>query len=240
MATCQEIINDGLHALRVLGFGQTATSAQSEYCLGRLQAYIDQLSGFGGSLPFVARKVTGSETLSTRYPAQRLQCQLSAAATITLPEGAGSSPIPDGMRVQIVDAKENFATYNLTVAGNGFLINSSTSNYTISTNGAVRNLMFRADLGDWQVMSASLALGDNIPFPSEFDEAIMLNAARRYTRFGQRLSAEDMELARKGANRLRARYVKPPNAQLDTAVASIGNTRGPVQTLNDFLNGIES
>lgn len=233
MATAQETIETALQALRVLGAGGSVDAAKAQYGLKQLNNYINQLQGFGGSLPLQDVRVDASYQVCTRWPAVRLMCL--SGVTITLPE----RPV-DGQRVEIVDAAETADTSNITVARNGWLINSAASNYTISTEGANVKLMFRADKGDWQVM-ANLALADPLPFPTEFDEAIALNLARRLTLYGQSLSSEDKERAEAGRRKLRARYAKPGQAQYDPAVSGIhGEGRAAYGSLNDFLNGIET
>ena len=139
MTTARETIITGLQALKVLGFGQSPTSAQGEYCLRQLNAYIRQLVGFSGSLPLQNIRVTSAYQVCNRWP------------------------------------------------------------------------------------------------------AIRLNAATRYTLFGQRLSPDDYLLADKGAKRIRARYAKPPTAVFDPAVSGVGGrTPGSVAgSLSDFLNGVD-
>jgi hypothetical protein len=234
MATALETIITGLEALRVIGMGQQPTQAESTYCLKHLNAFIAELQGQGGSLPLVDLRISSAYTVGTRWPALRLICT-TTGITITLPE----YPV-DGQRVEIVDAAETADTSNITVSRNGMLINGAASNYTISTEGGATKLMFRADLGDWKVMS-DLALATNLPYPSDFDVPIALNAARAYTRFGQSLSAADERRADKGLARLRARYAKPPAAQVDPAVSGIsGGRSGATGSLSDFLNGIDT
>lgn len=233
MTTARETITTGLQALKVLGFGQSPTSAQADYCLRQLNAYIRQIVGYSGSLPLQNIRISSSYQVCARWPAIRLHCM--AGLTVTLPE----SPPPDGMRVEVVDTAGTAATNNITIARNGWKIAGAAANATISTNGASRLYMFRADIGDWKLAS-DLGLDNDLPFPADFDEAIALNAATRYSLFGQRLSPDDYLLADRGAKRLRARYAKPPMAQFDPAVSGVGGE--PLRTgysTNDFLNGVD-
>lgn len=213
----------------MVGFGQAPTSAQATYCLKVLNAYLRRLVGAGASLPLQNERVDSAYSVGTRWPAVRLLCL--SGVTVTLPE----HPV-DGQIVEIVDAAETADTSNIIVARNGFLINSTASNYTISTAGANVKLRFRADLGDWIVL-ADLGLDDDLPFPDEFDEPIALNAAKRYSIFGQRLSDDDMKTAKMGANLLRARYAKAPAAQLDSGAV---DRRTGYGSLSDWTNGIDT
>ena len=111
MATAQETIVAALQALRVLGEGQQPTTARNQYALRQLNSYIRQLAGFSGSLTFVNSRPDGNYELTTRWPAVRLQCM--GGYTITLPKGDGGVPVPDGMRVDIVDVAGTAAASNI-------------------------------------------------------------------------------------------------------------------------------
>lgn len=234
MATAQETIVTALQALRILGAGQQPDTAKNQYCLRQLNSYLAQLAGFSGSLAFVNKRLDSAFELSVGYPAANLQC--IAGRSVTLPKGDGA-PVPDGMRVKVVDAAGTAATSNITISRNGWKINGSAADYTISTNGGSASLMFRADLGDWKLV-ADLALGDDLPFPEDFDEAVALNLSRRLTLYGQSLSRDDEKRADMGAKRIRARYAKPPAAVFDPAVSAIGGERGVGMSLSDFENGL--
>lgn len=234
MATAQETIVTALQALKVLGLGESPTTAQNVYCLKQLNAYLRQLRSFGVSLAMINRRVDSSYQVGLQWPALRLEC--TTGVTITLPEGAGQ-PVPDGMRIEVIDVAGTAASSPITIARNGWKINGAAANYTISANGGAANLFFRAELGDWRLL-ADLALADDLGLPAEFDEAIALNAARRFTLFGQRLSPEDFELAEHGEARLRARYGKAPPATFDPALWPGGDSAtGYYGSLADFLAG---
>lgn len=231
MATAQETIVTGLQALKVLGLGQSPDTAKNTYCLRQLNAYLRQIAGFSGSVAFVNKRIDAAYQVTHQWPALRLQ--VMAGVTVTLPEETPT----DGFRLEVIDAAGTAAASNITIARNGWKINGSAANYTINTNGGSASLFFRADTGNWALV-ADLALTDNLPFPADFDEAIALNAALRYTLFGQSLSREDRELAILGAQRLRARYKKPPPAQMDTTAVNIDGAGSAPGSLSDFLNGL--
>jgi hypothetical protein len=232
MATAQETIQTGLEALKVVGFGQSPMPAQAQYCLKALNNYIRQLTGYGASLPLQEVRSSGSYQVRREYPAVRVLMQ--SGGTVTLPE----ERMADGARIEVVDASGNAAASNITIAGNGWLIDGLNT-LTITEDSGSALIMFRADLGMWKELG-TLALSDPLPFPADFDEAIALNAAKRYHRFGQRLSADAEEQAKEGARRLYARYVRPVVGLADPAVSNIGgDRRGMAYSVNDFLNGIE-
>jgi len=210
MATARETIITGLEALRVIGMGQNPPSAMATYCLRQLNNYIAQIGG----MPMRNVSPSSGYTISRTWPAMRVLCQAGCRSVI-LPQGT----VPDGTRVEVVDAANSAATSNITISGNGWKIGAASS-LTINTNGGSVLLMFRTDLGRW-VEYDDLGLDDDIPFPRELNQAIALNAAKTYTRFGQSLSAEDAAAAIEGARQLRARYRKPPPFVHDAAVSNI-------------------
>lgn len=229
MATARETIRTALLKLRVLrGRSGTPSSAELADHLKDLNDLIDRQIGFGSSLQWRDAYADGAYTVPADYPALRVLCSRSSAQTITLPEWTTSRPIPDGMRVGLVDVSANAATYNITVARNGMKINALASNYTISSNNASVILMFRADLGDWKPASALTADSD-LPFPSDFDlpVALML-AATIMGEYGPnaQLSQADWNAMRAGRQKFYNRYCTPPLMYTDA-----GNLGGATQSL---------
>lgn len=221
MATAAETIKLALRKIRVIGRGANPNSAQSADALTELNAYLNELVGFGSSMQWRDVYADSALTIDSTYPAQRILCRHSSALTLTLPEGNTSYPIQDGFRVGIVDASGAAATYNITLARNGWKIAASAANATISTNSASVVYMFRADLGDWKLAS-SLAVGDDLPFPAEFDLGIALLLAHRLSgEYGQRLAESDMYAMMGAKNKLRNRYTPPPIMYPDGAVSNL-------------------
>src|SRR5688572_1225008 len=110
MATARDAIKTACQALRVTGFGQAPSSAQAEYGLARLNAYVRELLE-SHRIPVKNVVLDGSAELSTRWPAWRFQCK--SGGTITLPAGSNCDPIPDGYRVEAVDVAGTAASSNI-------------------------------------------------------------------------------------------------------------------------------
>ena len=222
MVTAANCIKYALRKIRVIGQGATPSSAQSTESLYQLNELLNEIIGYGSSVQFQDIYVDGAYEIVPTYNAQRLLCRHTAALTITLPEGTASRPIADGMRLNIVDASGAAATYNITIARNGWKIAASAANATISTNSASNVYLFRADLGDWK-LGASLATGDDLPFPSEFDSAFTLMLAHRLAgAYGQNLSEADFHAWRGGKAKLRNKYCQPATTKPDGAASNIG------------------
>jgi hypothetical protein len=112
-----------------------------------------------------------------------------------------------------VDALGNFASSNLTINGNGRLIEGATS-VTLNVNGTARQWMYRADTGNW-VRISSLAAGDEMPFPQEFDDYFQVRLALRL------VSRHSTSLALKASSRSGARK---RSSGLATAVHAASRT----------------
>lgn len=198
----------------MLGIGRNPSSAQAANALTELGDLIKSLVGFGGSHPVETVVIDESYEMSGRQRAVRFLCL--TGVTITLPE----HPV-DGARVEIKDVKGTAATSNIVLSGNGLFIESAAS-ITISTASVQRSWVFRADTGNWARV-ADLGLDDDLPFPDEFDTIVALMLARRLEgEYGANLSPTDQALARAGRSRLRARYVKPPDAVFDGGLSNLG------------------
>ena len=70
----------------------------------------------------------------------------SVARTLTLP----SSPSL-GDEIYVFDASGTAATYNITIARNGNLINANAGNFIINANGASISLFYTGDTYGWKV-----------------------------------------------------------------------------------------
>lgn len=117
-----------------------------------------------------------------------------------------ADPYPyEGQRLAVVDVAGNLATNNLTVNGNGRLIEGAAT-VVLSTNSENRQWMYRADTGNW-VKIEELETTDHLPFPVEFDPYFVLMLAIQLDpQYGQALHAHDTEMLRRMRSQLRARY----------------------------------
>jgi hypothetical protein len=160
-----------------------------------------------------------------KYPPinANLVLNVSQAETIYLPERPS-----DGARIAVQDLQGNLATYNVTLHGNGRLIEAA-STLALSTNSLNRTWFYRADLGDWRRVS-TLATSDELPFPVEFDDMfIILLAIRLNPRYGRKLDEQTAIMLRRAQKMFTARY-----AQVEDIEFSADFSRNPVQSYRGF------
>lgn len=205
MATALEVITAAHRESNLLGINASVSTAQQAEGLARLNSLIPATVGneIGTELRDLAIGGTydQSEIASDWVPENaRMVLNLSGARTFRL------HPNPyEGQRLAVVDALANLATNNLTLDGNGRRIEGGTS-LTLSTDGQVREWLYRGDIGEWRPM-LGLVLTDELPFPVEFDDYfIMLLALRLNPRYGQEMAQATATWMQAQATRLEARY----------------------------------
>lgn len=99
----------------------------------------------------------------------------------------------------------------LTLNGNGRTIQDPTDkflkNTVVLTNPATSNQwIYRDDLGQW-MLCQDMAIGDDCPFPKEFDDFFICAAAKRLApRYGKITAKETIETAKTKLAALKARY----------------------------------
>ncbi len=171
---------------------------------------------------------SNTETWATRpLPINvRLICNLSSPLSVNAPIYP-----QDGSRMAAQDESANFTTNNLTIVGNGRLVEGATS-VTLSTNSERREWFYRADLGDWKRIT-SLASTDEMPYPEEFDDLfVTMLALRLNPRNSQSLSKESAAAMERSREQFRSRYSQIINTPADLATRNLSR-----QTYNNFYAG---
>lgn len=209
------IISDALRETNLIPLGVSPTAAQQTEAFGKLVTIIASVFGneMGENLrpfplgqldinspagyPWWSNSIPGNLFLQTNL---RLMCNLTGLGTVNL------HPVPhDGARMGIVDVAGNFAVNELTIFGNGRLIEGFPQ-MTYNTNGETREWMYREDLGNWVVVSP-LTLTGAMPFGPEFDDLfIILLAMRLNPRYGQIMHPATMETLKEVKTKFTARY----------------------------------
>ena len=123
------------------GTSTSPTSGQILYSAsGTTYAPTDLTSLVGG---FPSTAVSSNITLAKN---NKYFVNTGAARTLTLP----ASPSL-GDEIYVFDASGTAATYNITIARNGNLINANAGNFIINANGASISLFYTGDTYGWKV-----------------------------------------------------------------------------------------
>ena len=110
-----------------------------------------------------------------------------------------------GARFGIIDNKENLATYNVVISGNGRKIEDAAT-LTLNTNGLAREWFYRDDLADWTRITDLLADSES-PFPREFDIFLQTALAVRLNpRYGAETDQNIIDILGRARKQFRARY----------------------------------
>jgi hypothetical protein len=220
-----EIISDAYRESNLIATGASPTSAEQTEALRLLNRIISSFYGTeaGEELrPFAIGD--NNITRPSDYPYDdyindsqwvvpantRLMLNLTSALTVYL------HPEPeDGARFAFIDKSGNLATHNLTIVGNGKTIASANS-VTVSTNSANQEYFYRADTGDWALVSP-LEADDTFPFPDEFEDLFVIElAARINPRNGVVLDAQSGSFHSRLMGKFKTRYrqTKPVSSEL--------------------------
>jgi hypothetical protein len=238
MSTALSIITDAYRESNLIPLGNSPNANQQTEALTRLNNIVFSTIGFEAGDMLDDLTIGGtydqSSYLTDYIPDNaRLQLNLSTPLTFKL------DPRPfEGQRVHIVDVKNNMGTYPVTIDGNGRQIEGAAT-LTLNTNGDNRTWMYRADIGNWVKLS-TLLIGDNLPFPSRFDDYFTTMLALRLNpRYGQTMTAETMEALKRSRSMLRGHYhaYKEIRPDLDTRGMTNDELGYPGSSGSDFNVG---
>lgn len=95
----------------------------------------------------------------------------------------------EGARIQVVVANGDVVANPVTLDGNGFLIDGDAT-LVIDAADDAGTWIFNAEAASWELVEV-LALGDDMPFPLQFDDFFIIKlAARLNPRYGRSLTNE--------------------------------------------------
>lgn len=229
------IITDALRETNLIPLGVTPTAVQQTEAFGKLLTVVASVLGneMGENLtpfplgtldikspagfPWWSNQLPGNLFVQTNL---RVMCNLTGNGFINL------HPMPhDGARMAIVDVAGNFATDQLTIFGNGRLIEGQTE-MTYNTSGETREWMYRGDLGNWVVVNP-ITLTGTMPWGPEFDDLFIIRLAMRLNpRYGQTMHPASMQTLKEVQTKFSARYAQ------DTT--QVGSEDGLLYTTNYY------
>lgn len=248
MTLISTIISDAFRESNLVAVGAAPTTAEQTEALRLLNRLVQGLYGneLGvplQPLPFGEANVDTPEYINTSMEDfaggyvpynTRLMCNLQSTKTVNLP------PVPrNGARFAVIDVTENFATYPLIIEGNGRQVEGGTS-LTLSTNGVNRQWFYRDDLGEW-VRVSDLLTTDESPFPSEFDDLLIVGLAIRLSsRMGKPIDVMSTMAYSQALSKFLARYRQTSEKASEDALLFLPSTyyyRGTYSSTERFNRG---
>lgn len=239
MTLVSSIIKDAYRESNLIAAAADPNTTQSTEALNRLNPLIQSTIGLEAGDGFV------NYTVGTSYDDEpifgnwlpdnaRLYLNLAAAKSYSL------DPRPyEGQRLAVTDISGNLGTYNVTLSGNGRLIEGAAS-LVLNTNSLARQWMYRADTGNW-VRISTLTTSDEMPFPVEFDDYfVTMLAIRLNPRYGQEMHPATMETLRRTKNLLRARYYRPRQMVSDVPTRGLATDNTWTSDNSDFDTGMNN
>lgn len=215
MTTASEIITDAYRQSNLLALGEAPTDAQQVEALRFLNRLLSSVFGNEAGDPLQSFPIgrVGIDRPSgypwwNTTPDNNWWVPKDTRVVLNLdqPVELWLHPAPDdGTRFAAVDVQGNLSTYPVTLYGNGSLIQGATS-IVLNEDGTDKEWFYRADLGNWLLYSP-LELDTVFPFPIDFDDFfITLLAMRLNPAYGTAMDPQSMEIYRRSAKQLRARY----------------------------------
>lgn len=212
MTTTTEIIQDAFRESNVIRLGASPTSDMQTEAMSRLNNLISAVYGDDVGENFQDWMVGYEGQINPNYSWTQLQWSYpiinsrillnhNEAQTLYLP----LRPY-DGSRIQVIDVQGVLATYNVTLDGNGRNI-ETTPTITLNTNDLNRTWIFDAEAANWERAAATFAIGDQMPFPTEFDDYFIIKLAGRLNpRYGRSLSEESVGRLAEMQDMLESKY----------------------------------
>lgn len=232
MALVHEIIKDAYREANLIPITQSPTLDEQTEGLRLLNRFVRSVFGSEAgdklqSLAVGVNNVTTTNSLPTYDFTGQEYAPLNARLVVntTAPTTINLHPDPeDGARIAVVDSSGNFNTNNVTLAGNGRKI-AGAATAVLSTASLKKEWFYRADLGDWQVIS-DLGLNDTFPFPMEFEDLFVIGLATRLNpRNGASIDEQAMMNFRRQRNLFRARYSQSIQQASEDGLVKLTGTR---------------
>lgn len=213
MTIVSQIITEAYRESNNIGLGQTPDATEQSEGLYLFNRFLKSVFGNEAGDPLTPISIGNNNVTNSVYynlealpvgwyPPRnsRLMFNNKQAQTLNL------NPFPqDGERLAIQDLSNNFATYPVTVNGNGRLIDGQVQ-LILNTNGVAKEYFYRADTGSWMSV-LNLSLSDTFPFPVEFEDFFIIGLAMRVNpRNKQDIDPQSIKTYTRLRSLFRARY----------------------------------
>lgn len=199
-------------------FGNEAGEQLEEFPVGKKN--ISRPQGY----PFDEEYIAADWYVPTN---KRLMLNLENAITIYL------DPHPsDGSRMGVIDVAGNLSTYNLTLAGNGRLV-ETTPTLVLNTNSINYEWFYRQDKASW-LRTTNLGIADTFPFPEEFDDMfITMLAIRINPAYGRTIDEQSASVLDRSRTQFRARYANAIQTNSESGLLRMSKSPGTRYYVDD-------
>lgn len=233
MTTVYQIIVDAYRQSNLIALGVSPTELQETEALRYLNRIVAQAFGNEVGEPLTGFPIGGNNISrpqgypwrdvipdSSWFVPKNIRCNLNlnqAGLELFL------HPVPDnGTRFAVTDASNNLSSFPVVVHGNGSFIEGAES-VTLNTDSLDREWFFREDKAEW-VRYSPLALFDEFPFPSEFDDFFIISLAFRLNPAYQReIDPQSKIMWDKSRTALSSRYSQSIPMNPETALIANAN-----------------
>lgn len=232
MTLISAIITDAYRESNLIAAGKIPSDTQITEALTRLSSMIAGVYGYdvGEGLQDwmvgttnLENPMPGWSDQSWVYPIEnsRILLNHSSAQTLYFPD------LPEnGARMSVIDINSALTTYNVTLNGNGRLIEGATTQ-VLSTAGLSKAWIYDADSANWRAISA-LVVTDEMPFPEKFDDYFIIRLAGRINpRYGRSLDTMSIARLQEVTEQLESTYRQTRDMPVPSALRRL---RGP----NDY------
>lgn len=226
MTLVSSIITDAFREGNILPLGRTPNANQSTEALRLLNALFSAIYGdeAGESLQDWPLGNYGRESpaYDLGYTEHRIDHPTINRRLIAVNETAKTIYLTlrpqDGSRMGIADPFGRLSTVPVTLDANGRTIEGGLT-LLLNTNGLFREWFYRADLGNWMRLTG-VALGDEMPFPSDFDNFFMtLLALRLNPRYGRTMDEQSAAIYKAERKKFVARYLQSQPLEIDDSIS---------------------
>lgn len=223
MLTASEIVKQAFREGNILALNTPIKDDQETEALTLLNSFITSLYGFElGEFAFDwPVPPSATSPIHARFPLQpanqklqsdvwpyppgnvRILLALTDDTQLFLDENPN-----DGARVELVNVGDA-SSFNLTLNGNGRLVKGAATSVDTPGNFAGQRLLYRADLGDWTLVT-TLTAADFSPFPAEYDDLLAIGLVKRlFSRYGRSMTVDLSDTFKRLMRRMKAQYRQP-------------------------------
>lgn len=229
MTTALEIIEQAFRETNLIPVGKSPTTDQRAEALTRLNVLVSSVLGFevGEKLQdwyiglegiAIQDRPWGWDQIVWQFPPinSRLLCSVQSAQLVYMPV----NPSP-GSRISVVPTLTDFSAFNLTLDGNGALVDGAAT-FVCDAADTVYDFKYDDTNANWVPVAPITAEDDELPYPLEYDDAFITALAMRLNpRYGRAVSDDTRATMERGFEQLRARYRQITPTPADPAVLAM-------------------